>query len=121
MGPYRRRLATYRLYHLLVDRNQPVITIRKPSTNPINIPILTLLINIPTTRPSTMANIKAISPRLILGFLSMFVVSGFSFMVRLAASVKTPLPSRITHHFGHSPQRISSYNLRRQLSTVVNM
>jgi hypothetical protein len=81
MGPYRRRMATYRLYHLLVDRNQPVITIRKPSTKPINTPTFTLLINIPNTRPSTMAKIKAISPRLILGFLSMFIVYGFSFMV----------------------------------------
>jgi hypothetical protein len=40
-----------------------------PNTNPINIPILTFLINIPKANPIRIAKMKAISPRRTLGCL----------------------------------------------------
>ncbi len=42
-------------------------------TMPSSIPSLTLFINTPTTSPSIMATIKAISPLLVLGFLSVLI------------------------------------------------
>ena len=55
--------------YFLVVRNQPVISINPPNTIPIKIPILILLINIPSTRPRIIAKMNAISPLRTLGCL----------------------------------------------------
>lgn len=54
--------------YLRLDLINPVKTIKKPNTRPISNPTLILFIKIPTTNPSTIAKMKAISPLRILGF-----------------------------------------------------
>lgn len=56
-----------------VDLKYPNKTIVAPNTKPRTIPSLTFLIRIPTTRPSMIAKINAISPLLILGCFSLFI------------------------------------------------
>lgn len=60
----------YFLFTLIHPRK----TIEAPKIRPNKIPSLTLLINMPSTRPKMMANINAISPLLILGFLVSLIV-----------------------------------------------
>lgn len=61
----------YFLFTLIHPRK----TIEAPKIRPNKIPSLTLLINIPSTRPRMMANINAISPLLILGFLVSLIIT----------------------------------------------
>ena len=64
--------------YFLVVRNHPVITINPPSTIPIKIPILIFLINIPSTSPSMIAKMNAISPLRTLGCLLVAIKFYFS-------------------------------------------
>jgi hypothetical protein len=54
----------------LVDLNNPVNTIKRPTAIPIINPIRILLMNMPRSNPSTIATMKAISPLRAEGFLS---------------------------------------------------
>ena len=72
--------------YFLVDLSKPVNTISNPSTSPIMIPILILLIAIPKSNPNTIAKIKAASPLFASGFLVLLVNEFFNFK-----SVKSPL------------------------------
>ena len=55
------------------DRDAPKKTMTSPNPTPRSNPNRTLLINRPNNKPSTIANIKAISPLLKFGFLSVLM------------------------------------------------
>jgi len=77
-------MALYRYadqpYYFREDR-APRKTMINPSTNPISKPTRTLLINNPSSKPSTIAKINDISPRLTLGFLCVFIIQ-FPFQIK---------------------------------------
>jgi len=56
------------------DRDAPKKTMISPIPTPTSSPTRTRLISIPSNKPSTIANIKAISPLLIPGFLSVLML-----------------------------------------------
>jgi hypothetical protein len=60
-------------YYFREDRDAPKKTMINPIPTPISKPTRTLLISRPSNKPSTIAKIKAISPLLMFGFLSVLI------------------------------------------------